>query len=39
MIRAEVPAATAPVENGREVWKVAVQVDVLGVGPTICPAI
>lgn len=39
VVNAVVPAAAIPVEDGGEVRKIAVQVDVLGVGPTIGPSI
>lgn len=35
----EVPAAAVPVQNGRQVREVAIEVDVLGVGPTAGPTV
>lgn len=39
MVHAETPAAAVPVENGRKVRKIAVEVDILGIcssaGPTV----
>lgn len=39
VVSAEVSAAAVPVEKGGQVWEVAVQVNVLGVGPTVGPAV
>lgn len=39
MVNTVVPAAAVPVENGSEVWKIAVEVDALGIGPAIGPTI
>lgn len=39
MVNAVVPAASVPVENGGEVRKVAVEVNILGVGPSTGPTI
>lgn len=39
MVNAVVPAAAVPVENGGEVWKIAVEVNILGVGTSIGPTI
>lgn len=39
MVNTEVPAAPAPVENGGEVWKIPVEVDILCIGPSVGPAI
>lgn len=39
VVGAEVSAAAVPVEKGRQVWEVAVQVNVLGIRPTIGPAV
>lgn len=39
MVNAVVPAAAIPVENGGEVWKIAVEINILGVGPSIGPTI
>lgn len=39
MVGAEVSAAAVPVENGGQVGEVAVQVDALGVGPAVGPAV
>lgn len=39
MVNAVVPAAAVPVENGGEVWKVAVEVNTLGVGSSIGPTV
>lgn len=39
MVGAEVSAAPVPVENGSQVREIAVEVNVLGVGPTIGPTI
>lgn len=39
MVNAVVPAATVPVENGGEVWKIAVEIDILGIGPSTGPTI
>lgn len=39
MVNAEMPAAAVPVQNGRKVRKIAVEVDILGIcssaGPTV----
>lgn len=39
MVGAEVSAAAVPVENGGQVGEVAVQVNALGVGPAVGPAV
>lgn len=39
VVNAVVPAAAVPVEDGGEVWKVAVEVKVLGISPTIGPTV
>lgn len=39
MIYAVVPAATVPVEDGGEIGKIAVQVEVLGISPSARPSI
>lgn len=39
MVNAVVPAAAVPVENGSEVWEIAVEVDILGIGPSTGPTI
>lgn len=39
VVGAEVFAAAVPVENGGQVREVAVEVNVLGVGPTVGPAV
>lgn len=39
MVNAVVPAAAVPVENGGEVRKITVEVNILGVGPSIGPTI
>ncbi len=39
MVNAVVPAAAVPVKNGGEVWKIAVEVNHLGVGPSTSPTI
>lgn len=39
MIYAVVSAATVPVEDGGEIGKIAVQVDVLGISPSTCPSV
>lgn len=39
MVTAEMSEATTIVEDGGEVRKVAVQIDILCVGPTACPSI
>lgn len=39
VVGAEVSAAPVPVQNGRQIWEIAVEVNVLGVGPTVGPTI
>lgn len=39
VVGAEVSAAAVPVEKGGQVREVAVQVDALGIGPTVGPAV
>lgn len=39
VVGSEVSAAAVPVEKGGQVWEVAVQVNVLGVGATVGPAV
>lgn len=39
MVNAIVPAAAVQVENGGEVRKIAVEVYILGIGPSIGPAV
>lgn len=39
MVSAEVSAAAVPVENGSQVGEIAVEVEVLGVRPTIGPTV
>lgn len=39
MVNTVVPAAPVPVEYGSKIRKVPVQVDILGIGATIGPAI
>lgn len=39
VVGSEVSAAPVPVEKGGEVWEVAVQVNALGIGPTVGPAV
>lgn len=39
MVDTVVPAAAVPVESGGEVRKIAIEVNILGVGPSIGPTI
>lgn len=39
VVNAVVPASTVPIKDGGEVWKIAIQVDVLSICPSIGPTI